>query len=143
MNIVARQSIQHIEDIEIPVIEITEGWAAESVKSAKDCDDAFAYLMSACAQIEFQIDTELTKPKNFHDLNWLARANCALKYKKAALQIVNQRRSQINLAAKQAAHNTRNQKLLEFIRTQVSDDQFMGWIRQSDALRSPADDDVS
>lgn len=141
MNIISRQSVQHIEDIEIPVIEITESWAAESVQTPKDCDDAFAYLMSACAQIEFQIDTELTKPKNFQDVNWLARANCALKYKKAALQIVNQRRSQINLAAKIAAHNTQNQKLLEFIRANVSDEQFMRWIRQCNALSSPGEDE--
>lgn len=127
-----RESIQHIEDIEIPTIEITEGWAAASVNSQKDCDDAFAYLMSACAQIEFQIDTELTKPKNFQDLNWIARANCALKYKKAALQIVNQRRSSINAAAKQVAHDTRNQRLLEHIRASVPDETFMKWIRESE-----------
>lgn len=66
--------VQHI-DIEIPVIEITEGWAAAAVQTRKECDDAFAYLMSACAQIEFQIDTELTKPKGHQDFHWLARAS--------------------------------------------------------------------
>lgn len=126
-----REIVQHIEDIEIPVIEITEGWPASSVKSAQDCDDAFAYLMSACAQIEFQIDTELAKPKSFQDQNWIARANCALKYKKAALQIVNQRRSAINAAFRQAQQNNRDRKLLEHIRANVPDATFMNWVRES------------
>lgn len=85
--------VQHIDDIEIPVIEITSGWPAKDVSTQKECDEAFAYLMSAVAQIEFHIDMELIKQKPNQDREWLARANCALKYKRAALQIVNQRRS--------------------------------------------------
>lgn len=126
-----REVIQHIDDIEIPVIEITDGWAAESVKTREECNDAFAYLMSACAGIEFQIDTELTKPKTHQDLLWLAKAKCALKYKKAALQIVNQRRSAIGEIEERAWRQRRDSKLLEYIRSVTPDRQFIEWIRAS------------
>lgn len=123
--------VQHIEEIEIPVIEITEGWAASSVKTLEEANDAFSYLMSACAGIEFQIDMELTKPKSSWDEQWLARAKCALKYKKAALQIVNQRRSVINEADKRKWQDNRDRKLLEYIRANVPDRTFLEWIRAS------------
>jgi hypothetical protein len=126
-----RDVVQHIDDIEIPIIEITEGWTAESVKTRKDCDDAFSFLMSACAGIEYQIDMETSKPKTHWDNPWLAKARCALKYKKAALQIVNQRRSIINTADDRAWKDSRDRKLLEYIRGVVPDRQFIEWIRAS------------
>jgi hypothetical protein len=127
----AREAVQHMDDIEIPSIEITAGWAANSVKTMQDCDDAFAYLMSASAQIEFQIDTELSKPKSAQDWTWLAKARCALKYKKAALQIVNQKRGYIGEAEKRIWQDSRDRRLLEHIRAKVSDTTFMGWVRDS------------
>jgi hypothetical protein len=131
-----REVVQHIDDIEIPVIEITAGWSAESVQTRKDCDDAFAYLMSACAGIEFQIDTELTKPKNFQDVMWMAKAKCALKYKKAALQIVQQRRSIIAETERRAWQDSRDRKLLEYIRGAVPNQQFMNWVDESGIVAS-------
>lgn len=129
---VQRQAVQHIDDIEIPVIEITEGWDAEKVTTRQECNDAFSYLMSACAQIEFQIDVELTKPKSHQDDLWIARAKCALKYKKAALQIVQQRRSTISTAEERAWKERRDGRLLEYIRGIVPDHQFLEWVRASD-----------
>lgn len=126
-----RDVIQHIDDVEIPIIEITDGWAADSVKTREECNDAFAYLMAACAGIEFQIDTELAKPKPNWDLNWLARARCALKFKKAALQIVQVRRSMIAEEIKEARKRERDTKLLEYIRSMVPDRQFLDWLRGS------------
>jgi hypothetical protein len=128
---IVRNVKQHIEDIEIPVIEITEGWAAEDCKTLDQCDDAFAYLMSAVAGIEFQIDMEATKPETSQDKAWLARAKCALKFKRAALQIVNQRRAVINAEASRAFQSRRDSKLLQHIRSIVPDHQFMDWIRGS------------
>lgn len=127
----AREVVQHIDDIEIPVIEVTEGWAAESVSTRKDCDDAFAYLMSACAGIEYQIDVELSKPKSHTNNMWLAKARCALKYKKAALQIVNQRRAVIGAAEERAWKDSRDRNLLGYIRNVVPDKQFLEWIMAS------------
>jgi hypothetical protein len=129
MNV--RQVVQHIDDIDIPIIEITEGWPAESVQTRKNCDDAFAYLMSACAGIEYQIDMEISKPKTRWDNVWLAKARCALKYKKAALQIVNQRRAVINDAETRIWKDSRDRKLLEYIRAVVPNHQFLEWLRAS------------
>jgi hypothetical protein len=129
-----REIIQHI-DVEIPVIEISEGWSAASVQTMDECNNAFSYLMSAVAQIEFQIDTELTKPKNFQDVYWLARAKCALKYKKAALQIVQQRRGVIAEADKRMWQERRDACLLEHIRSVTPDRQFLEWIKASGTER--------
>ena len=131
-RVVLSEPVQHLPDIVIPVIEITEGWAAKDCVTHADCDDAFAYLMAACAQIEYQIDIELAKPKGHQAEIWLAKARCALKFKKAALQIVNQKRSAINEADKTAARNTHHNRLLEVIRASVPDDQFMAWLREAD-----------
>ena len=129
-----REVIQHIDDIEIPVIKITDGWPAENCKTIAECDDAFAYLMSACAGIEYQIDMERTKPLEHQNRPWLAKANCALKYKKAALAIVNQRRANINAATNQAFKEQRDQKLLRYIRSVVPDRQFLDWVQASGAI---------
>lgn len=131
-----RSVIQHIDDIEIPVIEITEGWSAESCTTKEQCDDAFSYLMSACAGIEYQIDVEFTKPKSQQDVLWLAKARCALKYKKAALQIVQHRRSTIGDAEKRAWQDSQDRRLLTYIRSVVPDHQFLEWIRANDVSQA-------
>lgn len=123
-------SFQHLPDIEIPDIEIAEGWPVSDITTTDDCNDAFAFLMSACAQIELQIDMEMSKPKPW-DSAWLARANCALKYKKAALQIVNQKRGMFNTEATRAFQRERDRALLSYIRSVVPDHQFLEWIRVS------------
>lgn len=126
-----REAIQHIHDIEIPVIEITEGWAAEDCKTIDQCNDAFAYLMAAVASIEFQIDMENLKPKGEQNREWIARATCALKYKRAALQIVGQRRGVIDREMRRSKQDTRDRQLLEYIRRVVPDKQFLEWVRAS------------
>ena len=127
----ARAPLQHIDDIEIPLIEITAGWPADSVKTPEDCNDALSYLMSAVAQIEFQIEMEMNKPKSSWDTTWLAKARCALKYKKAALQIVGHRRGAINDAERRALHEARDRRLLEYIRSVVPNETFLTWLHAS------------
>lgn len=121
---------QHLGDIEIPDIEIAEDWPVSDILTVEDCNDAFAYLMSACAQIELQMDMEMSKPKPW-DSQWLARANCALKYKKAALQIVNQKRGAFNTEATRQFQRERDRALLTYIRSVVPDHQFLEWVRAS------------
>lgn len=118
---------QKIDDIEIPDIQIDEGWPVSDVKTIEDCDDAYAFLMSACAAIEYSIDIEDAKPEHMRDLHWRARAKCALKYKKAALGIVTATRSKI----KSQKQDERDKVLLNFIRSRVSDAQFFHWIEAS------------
>lgn len=126
-----RDVVQHIPDVEIPIIEISDGWAAEDCNTTEQCNDAFAYLMSAVAGIEYQIDMELTKPKERQDLVWMAKAKCALKFKKTALQIINQKRSVISSEADREFKDRRDRKLLEYIRSVVPGETFLNWIRAS------------
>ncbi len=46
---------QNLGDIEIPDIEIDAGWPVSDIKTIEDCDDAFAFLMSAVASIEYAL----------------------------------------------------------------------------------------
>ena len=127
-----KEDIQHLSDIEIPDIEIDKGWPVSDVQTINDCDDAFALLMSAVAKIEFDIEVETLKPKNQQDGLWLAKARCALKYKKAALQIVNFARGRIADEEKRRKHNTQDRILLEYIRKVTPNEMFMQWDRESD-----------
>lgn len=127
-----KEDIQHLPDIEIPDIEIDKGWPVSDVQTINDCDDAFALLMSAVAKIEFDIEVETLKPKNQQDGLWLAKARCALKYKKAALQIVNFARGRIADEEKRKKQNTRDRILLEYIRKVTPNEMFMQWVRESD-----------
>lgn len=127
--------IQSLPDIEIPDIEIDQGWSVSEIETVQDCDDAFAFLMSASAAIEYSIDMELLKPEAQRRGEWMARAKCALKYKKAALSIVNQKRGRLNKEEDIATQNQRDRVLLEFIRQRVSDEQFLEWVKGSGALR--------
>lgn len=124
-------NVQHLEDIEIPDIEITEGWVAREIATLDECDDAFAYLSAVCASIDFQMDMENLKPEPQRDGAWLARARCALRYKKAALAIVQTRRNQIGRQERQAFQNQRDRVLLEHIKATLPAVQFAELVRGS------------
>lgn len=134
-NPVSASDFQSLPDIEIPDIEIDRGWPVSDVKTLEDCDDAFSFLMSACASIEYAIDMELLKPPHQRRGDWTARAKCALKYKKAALQIINQKRGGISTKESIAVQNQRDRLLLEYIRQRVPDEQFIEWVKGSGTMR--------
>lgn len=121
---------QHMDDIVIPVIEISEGWPVTEVKDIDDCDDAFAYLTSAIVQIESQIDLA-NLDLSSRDVEWLIRAKGALKYKKAALQLVQNRRKKIHDVIKRTRQKEYNIKLINFIKSEVPTHTFMEWVRLS------------
>jgi hypothetical protein len=122
--------IQHLPDIIIPDIDIDKGWPASSVKTIEDCDDAYAFLMSAIAQIEFQID-EAALPNSGADPRWVNKAKCALKYKRAALNIVNLRRGRIEREQRAAKQVSRDRALLDHIRANTDAAQFKAWVQDS------------
>ncbi len=122
---------QNLGDIEIPDIEIDAGWPVSDSKTIEDCDDAFAFLMSAVASIEYALDVEMIKKVADQDLQWMARARCALKYKKAALSIINIKRGRISNDAKRERQNRADRILLDYIRDQVSVDDFKKWVNES------------
>lgn len=127
----SNEAPQHMDDIIIPDIEIDKGWPVSDVTTIEDCDDAYAFLMAAIANIEFNIEVETFKPVENQDRHWAARARCALKYKKAAAQIVHNKRSKLFADQKKARQETRDRKLIEFIRRSVDDATFLGWLHKS------------
>lgn len=124
---------QHLDDIVIPDIEISEGWPISDLGSTEDCNDAFAFLMAAVASIELQIELEAIKPLNEQRPDWAARARYALKMKKAALQLVGYKRGVFGKEEDRILNRTRDRVLLEYIRTNTTNAQFMNWLAASGA----------
>lgn len=81
------------EDIAIPVIEITKGWTVDDLETMEDCDDAFCVLTGIIVSIEAQLaeleyaGVEKSQPHR--------SAKAALRWKKAALQIVQRKQAMI------------------------------------------------
>ena len=110
----------------IPVLDIDgKGWTVDDITTIEQCDDAFAYLTAAVANIEGQIEMATIERK---DLAWLIKAKTALRYKRAAMQIVQNKRGAIKAAEKRAHAERLDAKLLHVIRASVSDEQFLEWV---------------
>jgi len=102
------------EDIEIPIIEISAGWTVDEIKTLDDCDDAFAYLTGAVCAIENKIDAaEETGGNSGFAYRKLKRA---LRWKKAALQVVQTKRGRITREAKQLEQSSQERRLLNILR---------------------------
>lgn len=132
-------SVQNLPDIEIPDIEISEGWFVSEVETIQDCDDAFAYLTSACAAIEAQIESETLRPVAEQRGAWMVSAKAAFRFKKAALQIVQQKRGAIHAAMNIKASQTGDRALLAFIRSTVPAAQWLAWVTAHNAAAYPAE----
>ena len=87
--------------IEIPVIEIAEGWTVDELETLDDCDDAFAYLTGALVGIESQIDD--AEHRGDVGTDHFRRLKAARRWKKAALSVVGTTRGKINRQAAVAA----------------------------------------
>lgn len=124
---------QHLDEITIPDIEITAGWAVSEIETIEDCDDAYAYLMSAVAEIEYHLEAHALGVRDFPDPMWPARARRALKYKKTALQLVGWTRGRLNEDAKRERQDSSERKLMEHIKASVSSTQFDQWLIGSGA----------
>lgn len=128
------QSFQHLGDIEIPEIEITEGWAVKDVLTLEDCEDANAFLVAAVAGIEGWLETEALKPAVTQDGPRVGKAKAALRFKKAALALVQQKRSGINEKRREQAAKEQEDGLLAFIRGCVSEKQWLDWVTAHNAV---------
>lgn len=125
---------QHLDDIIIPDVEISAGWPVSKCKTREDFDDAFAYLMAASAEIEYHLELYDNGLFRKGEPEWAANARRALKYKKAALQIINQKRSHLSEQRRRELIQHRNQVLLDHIRECVTKKQFETWLKASGAL---------
>ena len=101
------------DDIQVPVIEICNGWTVDEIETFDDCDDAFAVLTGLVASIECRMD-ELAE----QGLELSAEhrhAKRALRWKKAALSVVNTKRSRLSRKQKESKEESINQRILNFI----------------------------
>lgn len=115
---------QHLDEIIIPDIEIQDGWPVSEIATIEDCDDAYALLMAAVAEIEYELELKDLGVCKFADPTWPARARRAMKYKRAALQIVGYKRGQIMEARRRDLQMTRDQALLEHVKASLPAHQF-------------------
>lgn len=109
-------------NIEVPVIEIAEGWTIDEVLTEDDCDDAFALLTEAITSIEYRME-RLREEGASVTSSAYRKAKAALRWKKAAMQAVQNRRGQIKRQARQAQQVSRDRILLNEIRS-ISPDVF-------------------
>ncbi|MEO1108300.1 MAG: hypothetical protein AAFX90_10290 [Pseudomonadota bacterium] len=81
------------DTIEIPIIEICDGWTVDDIETEDDCDDAFALLTKIVAGIETKMD--ILEAQDQKLTAGYIKAKAALRYKKAALAIVNTKRGRL------------------------------------------------
>jgi len=116
------------EFIDIPIIEIVPGWSPMEITDLDELDDAQIKVNALIAEIEYQIDMHDTRPPPDRDLEWLARAKKALKFKKIAAQCVNNQRAKMKRLKKIQEQKDRDQVLLKVIRNNSTDEQFKQWV---------------
>lgn len=102
-------------DIEVPVVEIVKGWTVDEIETLDDCDDAFAVLTGAICNIESQIEEAQETGQDRGE--WFRRLKMALRWKKAAIQIVQTKKGRITRAARAEAQNVRDRRLLSILST--------------------------
>jgi len=102
------------DDIEIPCVELCDGWTVDDIITEEDCDDAFAYLTQAIATIENRID-EL-EVGGQRGTSVFARTKAALRWRKAAMQIVSIKRGRISRAEKLTRDATSERKIIEYVK---------------------------
>lgn len=101
-------------DIEIPIIQIADGWTVDDIQSLDDCDDAFAYLTGAICAIEDKIDAA-TEEGNDTGKPFRALKR-ALRWKKAAMQVVQTKRGKITRVEKKSEHLKQEQSIQNLMR---------------------------
>jgi hypothetical protein len=100
-------------------LRVDDGWAVEDLQTCEECDEARLVLTETIARIEEQLleaKQKLGATGEYANGEWYRRAKTALRYKKAALQAVQNRQAQIRRAQKQDAQQTRDRMLLDLIR---------------------------
>lgn len=120
--------------ITIPIIDITDGWSIDQVKTIADCDEAEAYLTGAVVQIEAQL-LENRLAGHPRGVDWAIRAKTALRYRKQALQMVARKRGEIGKAQRTLIAVDRNRLLINIFREDFPE-QFRESLAKLDALQS-------
>ena len=100
--------------ISIPTIIITDDWTVDDIETEDDCDDAFAVLTAICVSIEAKMDDLAMQGKELSVEHKKAKA--ALRWKKAALQVVQSKRGKINRKFKQVEQATLDRRIIAYFR---------------------------
>lgn len=96
------------DEIQVPVIMITDDWSVDDIETEDDCDDAFAILTAQTARIEEKMDRLESENQKFSED--YRKTKAALRWKKAALQVISTKRGRIN-RAKQAAERAKSMEV--------------------------------
>ena len=118
------------DDIRVPIIEITAGWTVDEIETEDDCDDAFAVLTAIIVGIEAKLDTlemeNLAKSESF------IKTKGALRWKRAALAVVNTKRGKIKRQMNEAFQKSNSERILKYVKA-MHYDTFMEAQRHVDA----------
>ena len=101
-----------------PEIRVTD------LQSLAECGDARTTLMVDISRIEMQLSEAKSEGAQgrFADGDWFRRANAALKMKKWALQLVQQRRGDISRASNRSYQDGRDKRLIEMFKAMFPDE---------------------
>lgn len=107
------------DEIEVPVIEICDGWTVDDIQTEDDCDDAFAVLTALVVSIEARMD-DLAMSGEEMSVGY-KRAKAALRWKKAALSVINIKRGKIKRQVKDETEKDRSERLIRYIAAMHND----------------------
>lgn len=101
------------DDVNIPVIYITDDWSVDDIHTEDDCDDAHAVLTALIVSIEARMDDLEIQGRTVSEE--YKRAKISLRWKKAAMQVVNLKRGKINRAAAESRAARQYQEIRKFL----------------------------
>lgn len=80
----------------VRILMVDDDWPVDDLQTVEDCKEAHLVLIEAVAKIEGQIaKAQISAKQGEHiDPIWLSRVTSALRYKKAALQAVSEKRGE-------------------------------------------------
>ena len=99
--------------MDVPVIYITDDWTIDDVETEEDCDDALAVLTGALASCETRVDELEAMGQKGSETHIKVKA--ALRWKKAALAMVQIKRGRINREKARKAAQENERRILAYI----------------------------
>ncbi|MEN8658304.1 MAG: hypothetical protein ABF313_09720 [Marivita sp.] len=107
------------DEIEVPIVEIVSGWTVDEIETQEDCDDAFCVLTKAIVGIELRISEMEECGQEGSREHRMAKA--ALRWKKAALQIINRKYAQIGRREKEKQENGFDRLFVQYVKAHFPD----------------------
>ena len=102
------------QDIHVPIIEITEGWTVDEIQNEDDCDDAFAVLTAIIVSIEVKLET--LEMDGFDKTYSYIKTKAALRWKKAALSVVNNKRGKFKRQRTEELQGSNDARVLMYLK---------------------------